>query len=218
MKDKLWFFCLLIVVATTALYQRAPLAEASQIKPFRLEASSGEVSNPENLPVEVVRGPADQQALLKINLNEYRSARIRVQYGESPREWSLNIGDSRSNNGYSGDGGHQTHDAEIQIVNSTMSIWGSDVMVEKEGRQLRQVKDFVRQGQTVEFVISDQEVQWNSPQANGELRSNFLFALGGQDDFEGPVNRDIFVSLNRVIAGPHRSGAGASSVEVELIR
>ena len=78
MKDKLWFFCLLLVVATTALYQRAPLAEASQIKPFRLEAGSGEVSNPENLPIEVVRGPADHQALLKINLNEYRSARIRV--------------------------------------------------------------------------------------------------------------------------------------------
>ncbi|MCA9778020.1 MAG: hypothetical protein KC800_14925 [Candidatus Eremiobacteraeota bacterium] len=218
MKDKIWFFSLLIIAATTALYQRAPLAEAASRHPFRLELSSGEVVNEEMLPVKVLQRPQGGQALLKINLDEHRLAKIRVHYQESPRQWSLNIGDSRSNNGYSGDGGHQTHDSEIQIVDSTMSVWGSDVMVEKEGRQLEQVRDFVRQGQVVEFEISDQKVKWKSPQTNGELVSHFLFALAGQDDMEGPVNRDIFVSLNRVVAGPHRSGSGASWVEVELIR
>lgn len=219
-KDYLWLIALLIAISTTALYQRAPVPEEPPSQPFRLVIDSGEIVNTQELPVQVLEGPEDQQALLKVNLSEYQGAKIRVSYypDEEPGEWSLNIGDSRSNNGYSGDGGHQTHDSEIQIKGDVMSVWGSDVMVEKEGRKLTYSKDFVRPGQTVEFEIRDQFVKWESPQDSGELRSDFLFALNDQPETEGSVNRDIFIGLNRVVDGTYRNGWGAASVEIEMIR
>jgi hypothetical protein len=217
-KDYLWLIALLIVISTTAFYQRTAPPEDPPTQPFRLVIDSGEVVNTQELPVEVLQGPADQQALLKVSFGEFKRVRILVHYrpDEEPGEWSLNIGDSRSNNGYSGDGGHQTHDSEIQIKGTTMSIWGSDVMVEKKGRDLERVKNFVRPGQTVEFEISDQMVKWKSPQDQGELQSHFLFALAGQAEQEGTVNRDIFIGINQVVNGG-RTGWGVASVEVEML-
>jgi hypothetical protein len=216
-KDYLWLIALLIVISTTAFYQRTAPTEDFPKPSFRILVDSGEVVNTEGLPVAVLQGPVDQQALLKISFGDYKTARIKVKYrpGEEPGEWSLNIGDSRSNNGYSGDSGHQTHDSEIQIQGTDLSLWGSDVMVAKEGRQLKRVKNFVRPGQTVEFEISNQMVKWESPQDEGEMQSHFLFALADQPDQEGEVNRDIFVGINRVVAGG-RTGWGVESVEVEM--
>lgn len=220
-KDYLWLIALVIVIATTAFYQRTapPESAASESRPFRLEVDSGEVSNVSELPVSVLHGPQDQQAVLKLSFEGHKKARIKIKYrsDEAPGEWSLNIGDSRSNNGYSGDSGHQTHDSEIQILGTTMSIWGSDVMVEKQGRDLKHVNDFVRPGQTVEFEISDQMVSWKSPQDTGNLRSHFLFALADQAELEGEVNREIFVGINQVVAGG-RTGWGVESVEIEMLR
>ncbi len=221
MKDKnsLWFIAVLILIASTAFYPKAVPPQDASTLPFRLVIDSGEVVNTQGLPVEVIQGPEDQQALLKISFGEYQKARIRMAYrsGEEPGDWSLNIGDSRSNNGYSGDSGDQTHDSEIQIQGTHMTIWGSDVMEAKEGRELRTVKNFVGPGQTVEFEISDQVVRWKSPREEAELQSPFIFALANQPDLEGEVNRDIFVGINRVVAGG-RTGWGVESVEVELLR
>ena len=97
-----------------------------------------------------------------------------------------------------------------------MSLWGSDLMGAKEGRELKRVKNFVRPGQSVEFEISDQMVKWKSPQGGGELQSAFLFALANQPDQEGEVNRDIFIGVNQVVAGG-RTGWGVESVEVEML-
>ena len=230
MKNLSWLIGLLITIAAMVAYQhpqkqlverREHTAEekdqGAENKPCRLVIDSGLFENPSEQPVEVIAGPEDQWAVMKVNLDSFQGVRIRVRYGEddAPGPWSLNIGDSRTNNGYGGDSGTQTHDSEIQINGDTMSIWGSDVMELKEDRCLRTVDDFVGRGQSVEFQITNERVEWTSPQGKGELESPFLFALQGQPDREGPVNRDIYVGVNRVVAGTSRAGHGAASVEIE---
>ena len=182
---------------------------------FQLVLPSQTVRASKNSPVEVIRMSRESRALLKVNLDQYSSAKIRVYYEEEqPQGWTLNIGDSRTNNGYSGDSGTQTRDCEVQIRNGEMSIWGSDVMVDKEGRKLESVPDFAIPGGVAEFEISDGTVRWTNGSQSGELSSDFLFALNGQPDREGPVNRDIYIGINQVVAGGPRSGQGVNRVEI----
>lgn len=214
-RDTPWLIGLLLLIAAVAAYRTAP--QPAPGPSFTLDIDSGAVANPAGLPVEVLEGPEDQRALLKVNMKDHRRLRVRLHFGQEIGGWSLNIGDSRTNNGYSGDSGTQTNDSELQILNSQLSLWASDRFGPKEGRRLELVEDFVRPGQTVELLISDQRVVWSSPQAQGELESPYLFALNGQMEQEGEINYDLFLGLGRVVAGTSRSGSGITSVEVECL-
>lgn len=79
------------------------------------------------------------------------------------------------------------------------------------------VENFVQPGQTVEFEISNEQIRWQSPQAEGKLESPYIFALNDQAKVEGQVNRDLFIGIGRVISGTGRSGYGVSAVEVECL-
>lgn len=61
------------------------------------------------------------ETVLKINLrdpaqtNPYDYAEFKISYDGAPTGLTVNIGDSSTNNGGSGDGGTQSNDAEMQI-------------------------------------------------------------------------------------------------------
>ena len=44
-----------------------------------------------------------------------------------PQGWTVHIGDSPTNNGYGGDGGSTSHDAEAQALNNVLSVYESDI-------------------------------------------------------------------------------------------
>lgn len=169
------------------------------------------------------------QILVQVNLDAARSgyakARFDVTYNDVPSGISVNIGDSISNDGYAGDNGDQANDAEVQIANGTLAVYGNDYMNRRDAldgdRQLFDLPDAVRRNETISLEVSDGRVGINYAGGIEVVTSPTLFALNGQPDREGRVNGDIYAAFNRGIAGARsgsgfRSGGGVSKVVVTL--
>jgi len=168
--------------------------------------------------------------VLQINLNDprignpYNQADFRVEYAAPPTGMSVNIGDSRTNNGFGGDGATQSNDAEINIGASPLGgnirdlyIFGKDG-TPTSGGLLSQIPNFVgNAGLVANLTVRDQFFAWNDNQGSaGSLLSPYLYALNGQPDGEGPVNYNIYASFNESISGISRPGTGVGRVTVTL--
>lgn len=172
--------------------------------------------------VKAFCGPFNGRGVLQLTLNpkttEVCRARIEVLCGDALKDWNLNIADSVSNNGYSGDSGHQSHDSEAQILNGNFALFGDDHMPsdEKNGKVLAAAEGLGSPGATVIFEVSNNRFIWqNDKGLDGEVKSPYIFCLAGQPDTEGPVNHDIFIGLNQVINGD-RTGSGIKRVRIKL--
>ena len=180
-----------------------PTAQPSRV----LESGGLWLDIPER-DVELIsqQGP---QAVLKVNMREHPGLDVEVQFQGPSRDWSFNLGDSSSNNGYGGDGGSTSHDAEMQIVNGQLDVFASDQLVDGDKHLL---KGWPVRGESFKFQISDGRLSGD----NGlSLQNTALFALKGQEDREGPVNYDLYVGINRVIAGG-RVGSGVSGLKLRF--
>jgi Mg-chelatase subunit ChlD len=158
-----------------------------------------------------------ESGLLKIRLDPqidgFRRARFDIDFGEAPIGYSVNIGDSVSNNGDGGDDGDQSNDAEVQIIDDTLAIFAGDGhLATGSERMLGAWHGIAQAGSTVSMEIEDGKV-WVD--GLGTITSPNLFALAGQQDDEGPVNYDIYAAFNRNITGERR-GLGVDRVTVTL--
>ncbi len=164
----------------------------------------------------------------------WRRAIFDIQYQSQPvaGEWTVNIGDSRSNNGYGGDGTHQSRDSELQVLHDDLTVWADDHVNAgascptcvpapntKQTLQLCELIDDPKKLLTLE--ITDNQMRWNGEPGkcdrDGALRSPFIYSLNNQADFEGPVNGDIFAAFNRTIQfHPSRVGKAVAMVEMTL--
>jgi len=181
-------------------------------------------------PISFVSPPAPgvmaNETVVKIDLSPssgYSKAMFKIFYGGQPEGWSVNIGDSSTNNGAAGDGGTQSNDAELDIRTGTdgvtwMNVFGNDY-VSPSRKQLVRVQQIVEQGETLILRVENERLFWkypqNTPIAQGNLNSPHLYALEGQLDDEGTINYDIYAAFNRVITGS-RHGSGVTEVRIVL--
>jgi hypothetical protein len=106
-----------------------------------------------------------------------------------------------------GDGTVQENDCEVQGYGRSVAAYGSDKHSNPRQKMVRLFNDFIVD--KVTLVVSDQTLEWDNHRGvTGQLVNGSLFALSGQSDSQGPVNYDIFLSLNRVIHGTYRHGHG----------
>ncbi|MBW4519623.1 MAG: hypothetical protein KME16_07970 [Scytolyngbya sp. HA4215-MV1] len=202
--------------------------------------------NPQALPsnsfIQIIDPPSDSngdgwfETVLKIkNVNNPavahapRKVKFLITYTDTPFGLTVNIGDSETNDGFSGDGATQSNDAEIQIGNlpdpffsdtfPNLFVYGRDGTVEKLGQaQLEQVYDVASKNATTVLTVSNQGLDYvHNDTVSGAIRSSQLFALNGQPDTEGPVNYDIYAAFNRSIGSAFRSGKGVAQVQVCLL-
>lgn len=132
-----------------------------------------------------------------------------VEYAGLPEGWTVNIGDSETNNGFAGDSGSLPigQNAEVQILDENMSVYSaaSAPPVDRLTIQHLALTDGA-----MKFVVKDQFVSWGQPYGDLETPSlNKLFFLGASN-----TNRTIYVGLNRVVApingqDLNRNGCGA---------
>lgn len=187
--------------------------------------------------ISFIDSPVDSNAdgytetLLKITLNDpgtsnpYKFAQFRITYDGVPTGLSVNIGDSRSNNGGSGDSGTQSNDAELQVgalLGSPPSefrrlqVLGND-NTPPGGKVVADVANFADQVSDEYITVGDGYAAWDDGRGGrGSAHSPYLFALNGQADSEGSVNYDIYAAFNRVIDGNYRIGAGVGQLTVCL--
>lgn len=143
-------------------------------------------------------------------------ARFDVTYNAEPSGFTVNIGDSATNDGGGGDARTQSNDSELQIFFRQFSLVGNDDST--PSRVLRVLEGFAENGKTISFTVSNNHVDWRTAAgATGAVDSPFIYALDGQPDGEGPINYDIYAAFNRVIGDPGRSGSGVSRVVITFV-
>ncbi|MEP6580423.1 FG-GAP-like repeat-containing protein [Microcoleus vaginatus GB2-A3] len=198
----------------------------STLSPYQIDLKTGAITGQQNKFISLVNTPTDSnadswlEAVAKINFDgKIKKAKFIVEYDKAPSGWTVNLGDSGSNNGYGGDGSTQSRDAEMNIVNGNMSVFGNDYNTPPGGELAPgNVPNFVSNASRVEFEISNEQLAWDNKNGlKNSLNSPYLYALNGQPDDTGPVNSEIYAGFNRVISGPgDRIGSGASKVTILL--
>lgn len=159
--------------------------------------------------------PEARTILVAVELGDHAKVRVAVRH-DTPRGWTVNVGDSISNDGFSGDGASQSHDAEAQIVDGVLSVYGSDSAPANE-KLLTQAKLGMAPGAWTVLEVGDGELAWShvGEGAAGRVRSPHLYALQGQPDREGTPNRTVFVAVNRTVSGrSDRTGTGATDLAI----
>ncbi|MBC6420831.1 MAG: hypothetical protein GDA43_05480 [Hormoscilla sp. SP5CHS1] len=139
--------------------------------------------------ISVIQSPTDSngdsylETVLKLNFEDLDKARFLVEYDAEPSGWTVTIGDSVSNNGWGGDGGHTSNAAEMQIFDTRIDVY-SNVLpgyqnVTTDGHlYLLRVPDIFSSGSTVVLEVSDEHLAWdNQSGAAGELDSEYLYNL-----------------------------------------
>ena len=193
-------FCLLAVSAGAAMAQCPTNAAVS------IDLKTGLVtgSNPQVAFSSVVIPSSGTYAgwgrtVAKIDLGrECKCANIVAEYEGLPLGWTMNIGDSPSNDGYGGDAGSADSEAEMQIVNQDMSVYSSALGPGIVDNLMTQ--HFGLNNAALKFVVCNQSLSFGNP--NGVLRtpnSKLLYAL---PDAGAGNNSLLYVGLNRVVSGP----------------
>ncbi|KAH3878081.1 hypothetical protein DPMN_001963 [Dreissena polymorpha] len=189
-------------------------------------------------PEGVSNGECSLRALLKVSFTKLPECisgcvsyplcgrrMLRVDLDLSPNSRSgflFNIGDSVSNDGFSGDGNTQTNDAEVEAVYPSVHVRASDNCPDVPNKLLDTYTDAVRLGsvnRTTLFISNEHVRITNNNGLNQILCHKCLFALNGQTDLgSGGVNEDIYIALNRVITGrSDRNGVGVCSAKLSWV-
>ncbi|MEG4917265.1 DUF4347 domain-containing protein, partial [Microcoleus sp. B7-D4] len=203
-----------------------PPPVTSSLSPYQIDLKTGTITGAPNQFISLVNTPTDSnadswlEAVAKINFDgKIKKAKFIVEYDKTPSGWTVNLGDSASNNGYGGDASTNSRDAEMNIVDGNMSVYGNDYNTPPGGELTAgNVPNFVSNGSRVEFEVSNEELGWDNKNGlKNSQNSPYLYALNGQVDATGPVNSEIYAGFNRVISGPgDRIGSGASKVTILL--
>lgn len=137
-----------------------------------------------------------------------------IEFGANPTGYLVNIGDSSTNNAGGGDGYTQTNDAEVQIVDGTLSIFANDT---GRGALIASVPNCAPANGKIRLEIYNNKVTYINYTTRQVMtwESNYLFALDGRYDMEGPVNYKIYGGFNGVVQRYcNRVGSGVTRVNV----
>lgn len=209
-----------------ALGSIAAVPASGQCPPFLcyVDLASGQTVCPNaavypNIQVHPIVATADNAGC---DLNFWKAAMVQVdvppecsgvtvwvEYVGQPKGWTLNIGDSETNNGFAGDSGSLPtgQNAEAQILDENMSVYSAASAPPVDRLTLQHLA--LTDG-AVKFVVKDQFVSWGQPYGDLETPSlSKLFFLGPNN-----ANRTLYVGFNRVVLpingqDTNRNGCGA---------
>jgi len=139
---------------------------------------------------------------------------VTVEYDGQPEGWTVNLGDSQTNDGFAGDGGSLPtgQNAEVEVLDDLLRLWAA--IPGPPGAILAQQQLALDDG-ALKFVIKDQFISWGQPHSEVHTIDNRLFFLPNNP--VAPANRTLYTAFNRVIspyngANSNRNGCGASHV------
>jgi hypothetical protein len=130
--------------------------------------------------------------------------------------WTWNVGDSPSNNGFSGDGGDTRHDAEAQALDGTLRVYKSDLGGSTLSCQFVGPQNPVG-CITQQITVRNDYFAFDSNTASSfpidVCGGSFLFDFPAYDEADsedpnGLYEDKIYVGLNRVVANNFRNGDG----------
>jgi hypothetical protein len=206
-------FCLLMALVSVAEAQQCNTSPVVvDLKTGAIGGSNSRIAFPIP-PTNSSAYPSWKEAVAQIHAGDgCRCVNVALEYEGASTAWTLNIGDSPTNDGYGGDAGSPDSEAEMQIVNDDMAVYSSALAPGVVDNLLRQ--RLALTNGAVKFVVCDQYLSFGNP--NGILTTPNLKKLFAMPD-SGVGNSDIFVGLNRVISGPgSRHGKGLRRATISL--
>jgi len=182
------------------------------IPDFEALAAGSWVINNDKAPYFTVLEEEAGRYKIKVNLQpagytKYKGIKVEVIH-TAISGWTLNIGDSISNDGYGGDAGDQAYDSELQILDGTLSLYANDY----GGSGLLESRaQFAQAGKKSTIEITNHQIRFTgADNSSGTVNKPYLFALYGQGDAEGTANYDLFIGVNRTIGNADRNGFSAN--------
>lgn len=139
-------------------------------------------------------------------------ANVVVEYEGIPRDWTVNLGDSPTNDGHAGDGGTTSHEAEAWILGEDLAVAPADMLAQFglgiDNPLVRQ--HLALNDSALKFVVRNQFLSWSQPYGVVQTpATNNLFAIPDTTVAAADA-RAIYLGLNRVISSrPDRTGCGA---------
>ena len=134
--------------------------------------------------------------------------------------WLLNIGDSETNNGYCGDAGSTSNDAEFFVIGKAAYLCRSDIG--NSGYVWRDTAA-LNSSDSLVVTIADGSISYYAASKGSGSQKTYAaadsFQLGGneEDREAGRNDTNLWIGLNRVISGPSgRTGSGISGVVVSF--
>ncbi len=147
-----------------------------------------------------------KQAALKIVIPAgCTQVNVVVEYEGLPSLWTVDLGDSPTDNGFGGDSGSTPHNAELQVVDENLSLIngsGNAALIDNP----LVTAHMALTDSALKFVVKDQFVSWGNPYTFVQTpASKNLFS------FSDPADpRTVYLGLNRVVqANSGRTGCGA---------
>jgi hypothetical protein len=159
-----------------------------------------------------------QEMVLQLNIpKDCTAVTLDADYEGTPVAWTLNIGDSPTNNGYAGDAGTTVHNAELWILDQTLALANAGNSPGVIDNPL--IYDHLALTDSgLKFLVRDQYVSWGQPFQSVQSPVNkLLFAL--PDTTLDESQNAIYAGLNRVISGAPwngRTGCGLRSVVIRF--
>lgn len=137
-------------------------------------------------------------------------ANIVVEYEGLPNRYTVNLGDSATNDAHAGDAGTTSHEAELWLFNEDLSLAPADLLVPLGIDNPLVSQTLSLTNSAIKFVVKDQFVSWGQP--NGSVQEPATRNLFAIPDTTVPAadQRAIYLGLNRVIVErSDRVGCGA---------
>lgn len=175
------------------------------------------------LPVGIVTGiqfqpnvdpncPGTRMLMAEIDIPDAcTQAVIWVQFDAEPSGWTLNLGDSPTNNGFGGDSGIASN-AELQILDQNLGVYNAATVPEEV--DLLAFQHLALANGALNVIVENQKISWGQPYS--ALQSFGLERLFAIPDASSADGRRIYLGVNRVVANTSRTGCGARRVLISL--
>jgi hypothetical protein len=188
--------------------------------PFYLDLKTGVTSaNPQiTFKSALANSPAPctgwKEAVLKIDLRGCTQANVVVEYEGTPKDWTVNLGDSPTNDGFAGDAGTTPNNAEMWIVNEDLSVANGGNAPGVIDNPIARL-DMALTDSALKFVVKNQYLSIGNPAGLLQTpNTKKLFAI--PDTAVAAEGSNIYLGINRTIANPSRRGCGARRVLINL--
>lgn len=144
-------------------------------------------------------------------------ANIVVEYEGLPNLYTVNLGDSPTNDAHAGDGGTTDHEAELWIHNENLALAPANQLVPLGIDNPLTTQNLSLTNGVLKLVVRDQYVSWGQPNAVVQMpATRNLFAIPDLTVADAD-QRAIYLGLNRVIVDRNdRIGCGARRVLISF--
>ncbi|HYG63659.1 MAG TPA: hypothetical protein VEL74_13845 [Thermoanaerobaculia bacterium] len=161
-----------------------------------------------------------QEGVVRIRIpNNCTAAIVLAEYEGLPQGYTLNLGDSPTNDAHGGDGGSTANDAELWVHQENMSVAnGSGIASSPTLDNPLISQHLALTDSALKLVVKHQYLSWGQP--FGFLQtpsSQNLFAIPDPDPAVAQADkRAIYLGMNRVIQDNSRNGCGLRRVLVKF--